>query len=125
MAWTEVTAQLNKELKDYTSEVKEKVVACQKKAANYTARKLRNTSPRKTGNYASGWTSKTEVDELTATSTVYNRKAPHLTHLLENGHVTRNKKGYFGRTPAHVHIKPAEEDGARYFEQLLREEIGE
>lgn len=119
----EIETQLMADLKDYVEDVRDVVLACQKKAGNYTARHLRNSSPRKTGEYASGWGAKTEADGLAAVTTVYNRKQAWKTQLLENGHVIRNKKGDYGRTPARPHIKPAEEDGANYFEQLLRKEL--
>ena len=74
--------------------------------AKEAAQKLRNTSPVKTGSYAKGWGTKKlgETDVI-----VYNRTDASLTHLLENGHVIRNKKGTYGRAPAHKHIKPVEE----------------
>ena len=68
--------------------------------------KLRNASPRKTGSYAKGWGTKKqgEMDVV-----VHNRTDYQLTHLLENGHVIRNKKGTYGRTNGIKHIQPVEE----------------
>jgi len=43
------------------------------------------------------------------TAVVHNTKHYQLTHLLENGHVVRNKKGTYGRAPAIKHIAPVEE----------------
>ena len=74
--------------------------------AKEAAQKLRNTSPVKTGSYAKGWGTKKQGE---ADVVVYNRTDASLTHLLENGHVIRNKKGTYGRAPAHKHIKPVEE----------------
>lgn len=72
--------------------------------------KLRNTSPSNTGKYARGWTIKREKSPLGINSViVYNKAKPFLTHLLEFGHLIRNKVGDFGRSPAHPHIKPVEE----------------
>lgn len=74
--------------------------------AKEAVQKLRNTSPVKTGSYAKGWGTKKQGE---ADVVVYNRTDASLTHLLENGHVIRNKKGTYGRAPAHKHIKPVEE----------------
>lgn len=79
-------------------------------AADETAKDLRNTSPQRTGKYASGWTVKVSNGaEGTKVYTVHNATSYRLTHLLENGHVIRNKKGEYGRAPAHPHIKAAEQ----------------
>ena len=74
--------------------------------AKEAVQKLKNTSPVKTGSYAKGWGTKKQGE---ADVVVYNRTDASLTHLLENGHVIRNKKGTYGRAPAHKHIKPVEE----------------
>lgn len=101
-----ITAQLSKILDDYSDEVKNVARKDAKESAREAAKDLRSSSPKKTGDYASGWSSK----QLDAdTSVVYNRKAPGLTHLLEKGHVIRNKKGTYGRAPAHPHIAPVAE----------------
>ena len=74
--------------------------------AKEAVQKLRNTSPVKTGSYAKGWGTKKRGG---ADVVVYNRTDASLTHLLENGHVVRNKKGTYGRTHGIKHIKPVEE----------------
>ena len=58
------------------------------------------------------------------TTVVYNKKMPGLTHLLENGHVIRNKKGTYGRVAARKHIAPvaawAEGDLVQRIERKLK-----
>jgi len=102
-----VGAQLAEILEDYTNGVKETTEKVLKSVARESAQKLRNSSPRKYGDYAKSWSFKTERDG----SFVVYAKAPHyrLTHLLENGHVIRNKKGTYGRTNGIKHIEPVEE----------------
>ena len=82
--------------------------------------KLKNTSPRRTGSYASGWGKKKqgEMDVV-----VYNRTDASLTHLLENGHVIKNKKGTYGRTHGIKHIKPVEEWASDELPRRILEDI--
>jgi hypothetical protein len=82
--------------------------------------KLRNTSPKKSGEYAQGWTVKKESPKSVI---VHNATHYQLTHLLENGHVIRNKKGTYGRAPAHKHIKPVETWANKEFQRLIKEGI--
>lgn len=101
----DVAKQLADILDEYGDEVKEVARAEAKKEATKTARELRSASPKKTGKYASGWTTKQQGAD---TVVVHNSKAPGQAHLLEFGHVIRNKKGTYGRAPARPHIKPIE-----------------
>ena len=116
-----LTVQMSKILSEYEKEVQEAVSKCTRKVAKETARELGNTSPKKTGEYASGWAAK-KVDDRTAVT--YNRKMPGLTHLLENGHIIRNKKGEYGRARPIKHIAPAAEKGADEFEAEIKRELG-
>ena len=102
----------------------EKVNDVLEKSADTVSRdsveKLRNTSPRKSGAYASGWTATKESKKEIV---VHNATHYQLTHLLENGHVIRNKKGTYGRAPAHKHIRPVETWANREFQRLIKEGI--
>lgn len=70
-----------------------------------------------TGEYAKGWTYKTEQTRTGTTATIYNTH-PALPHLLEYGHVTRNGTGRtFPRTPVHEHIAPVADELTGAFEQ--------
>ena len=84
--------------------------------------RLRNTSPKKTGSYARGWSLKRVKSRGSGVTDiiVHNRTDYQLTHLLENGHVIRNKKGTYGRTHPIKHIAPAEEAGIQRFELGVR-----
>lgn len=107
MAKTESVAAQMKELLD---EVDKDVQKSAEKNINLVAKesvaKLKNTSPVKTGSYAKGWGTKKQGDMDVV---VHNRTDYQLTHLLENGHVIRNKKGTYGRTRGIKHIAPVEE----------------
>ena len=113
-----VTEQMETILSEFSEKVQDVTNQAIQKAARKTARILKNTSPKETGDYASGWAVKRETGHgMIQPGIVYNRKMPGLTHLLENGHVVRNAKGTYGRAPAHKHIAPAEEEGANEYVQ--------
>lgn len=105
-----VTVQMNKILDSYSREVQEATNKAIDQVAKEAASKLRDTSPRKTGDYAKGWKVKKKRGRGgLQTVTVHNKTNYQLTHLLENGHVVRNKKGTYGRTRPIKHIAPVEE----------------
>ena len=106
MAKGSVAVQMAQLLDEVNKDVEKSAKTNIQRIAKESVQKLKNTSPSKTGEYASGWGMKKQGD---ADVVVYNRTAPGLTHLLENGHVIRNKKGTYGRAPAHKHIKPVED----------------
>lgn len=99
------SVQLDKILSAYDQKVQEVTDQVFQDVAKETVQKLKSSSPRKSGEYAAGWsTKKNKKQDIVVYNKVY-----RLTHLLENGHVIRNKKGTYGRAPAHPHISPAEE----------------
>lgn len=108
------TADVIEIVEDYSSKVKGVAEECTAQAAKDTARRLRNvTNPRLTGEYAKGWAVKKKASD---TYIVYNKTAPGLTHLLENGHAVANQYGNYGHPNGRVkgikHIEPAAEEGA-------------
>lgn len=100
-----VAVQMKQILDEYDDQVQGVVRDSIKKVAKESAQKLKSTSPRRTGSYASSWSVK-QVNDKDAI--VHNTKHYRLTHLLENGHVVKNKKGTYGRAPAIKHIAPVE-----------------
>ena len=93
---------LNKEISkltgEYARQLSKEVEKGIKEAAQYAAKTLKQGGPYKeqTGNYTPQWgVTKIKSDDPTIESPVYvvnNRRAAHLAHLLEKGHVTRNGK---------------------------------
>ncbi len=123
MADRSVSAQLDKILEQYGRKADEAVEKSAKRAGRDTAKDLKNTSPKRTGEYASSWSTKvTRSSGRLIGVTVYNKRY-QLTHLLENGHVIVNKKGEYGRTRPIKHIEPAEQEGIQNFEELVRAEL--
>lgn len=105
-----IAVQIQKILDEYNEDVKQAANQSIEKVAKEGVSKLRATSPKRKGKYARGWGLKREggIGGI-ITVIIHNKTAYQLTHLLERGHVIRNKKGIYGRAPAHPHIKPVEE----------------
>ena len=92
-------------------------------SAATAARELKKGGPyqERTGNYSEDWGHKLRKGQYssvinTEEYTVYNKKHYQLTHLLENGHQSRNG----GRVKAFSHIAPV----AELTEQLVISNIG-
>lgn len=101
-----ISVQMKELLDEINQEIQESAENEIKAVAKESVQKLRNTSPTKSGSYAKGWTTKQDGKMGVI---VHNKTDYQLTHLLENGHVIKNKKGTYGRAPAHKHIKPVED----------------
>lgn len=122
-----IEAQLGAIFDEYEQLANDTVEQSARKAARDAVQKLKNTSPKKTGSYAAGWSSK-KTGSIKGIGSVggyvvHNRTDYQLTHLLENGHVIRNKYGTYGRAPAHKHIAPVAEQGASEFEENVRRNL--
>lgn len=104
-----LSVQMEKILSEYSEEVHEVASQSMDKVAKDSVRRLRQTSPKRPGHgeYARGWTLK-RIPGAVDTVIVHNKQY-QLTHLLENGHVIRNKKGTYDRVNGIKHIKPVEE----------------
>lgn len=115
-----VSVQMKEVLDEINHDVKESAKRNIDRTAKESVQKLRNTSPKKTGSYARGWATKKEGDMDVI---VHNRTDYQLTHLLENGHVIRNKKGDYGRTSGTKHIAPVEEWASDELPRRIMEDI--
>ena len=101
VAFGEIEIELGKILDQYANDVKGAVAAAVRKTGNLAKNKLKETSPKRTGEYAKGWTaSEYLVNQFGAYIKVHNKDKYTLTHLLEYGHANRNG----GYTPPSSHI---------------------
>ena len=103
----DITSQILQALRGYTDDVREEVDKAAEEVSKQTADQLKSTSPKKTGKYASSWTTK----KVGKKWVVHNKKHYRLTHLIEKGHAKVNG----GRVPGRAHIRPAEQEAIREF----------
>ena len=98
--------EIAKGLKEYSQDVIEGIDEASERIAKNAVKELKSKSPKKTGEYAKGWTKKTEKKYgETNSHVIYNKNKPQLTHLLEHGHAKRGG----GRVEGKPHIRPVEE----------------
>jgi hypothetical protein len=117
----QLAAEIAKGLAEYSQDVVEKVNESSEKVGKAAVKRLKQTSPKKTGKYAKSWTMKTEPEVGQPHKRIVHVKAPHyrLAHLLEYGHA----KVGGGRVEGRPHIGPAEEEVIREFTAAVEEAI--
>lgn len=117
----EIMNYLENYVEDIEDDVKEKTDKLTKEAV----KELKQTSPRRRGKtrkkpYWKGWTKrKNTKSKRRYIVDIYNKTNYQLTHLLENGHATKNG----GRTKAQPHIKKVEEKYNKLYEKEIKEAI--
>ena len=111
-----IADEINKALREFTSEVEEGLEEKKKQAAKNAVKELKQKSPRDTGDYARGWRSK----KVGNAYVIHNATNYQLTHLLEKGHAKRGG----GRVPGIPHIRPVEmqtiEEFQKEVERMIR-----
>lgn len=114
-----VSETINEMLELYSKDVDEVVQEALPKVGKETVKELKQTSPKRTGDYAKGWTQKVEKERLGSKLTVYNKTRYQLTHLLEKGHA-KVSGGFVNGKP---HIKPAQDKAERKAMEIIKEGI--
>lgn len=94
------------ELAGYSDDIREGMFTVVKDAAGFCVKRLKQTSPKRTGAYSKGWARKLGVKTKQPYARVYNRDRPWLTHLLEEGHEKQNG----GFVAGSHHIAAAEKE---------------
>lgn len=113
--------QLSDEIMDALEEYKEMTDEVVQTAVDTVSKETKKIvqagSPIKTGGYQKGWAvKKTSAKAGQVSITVYNRKKPGLTHLLEKGHAKRGG----GRVAGQPHIAPAEQYAVSELENKIK-----
>ena len=104
-------------LKEYREMTDEVVQTAVDTVSKETKKIVQAGSPVQTGGYQKGWAvKKTSAKAGQVSITVYNRKKPGLTHLLEKGHVKRGG----GRVAGQPHIAPAAEYAISELENKIK-----
>ncbi|MBP3673290.1 MAG: HK97 gp10 family phage protein [Oscillospiraceae bacterium] len=114
----EITTALKAALDEYAIEVSKDLNEVAQELGKKAQAALRQTSPRKTGEYAKSWKIDVQAGRLATIVTVYSSK-PGLPHLLENGHALPQG----GRATAYPHIAPVAEAIEDKFIQELEARI--
>lgn len=100
-------------LNEYSNDIQEAITEEAQSVAKEAVSELKNTSPKRTGDYRKGWITKTIKGKGFVTSIVHNATDYQLTPLLEKPHLKRNG----GITTPKVHIAPVEEKAVKEYEK--------
>ena len=108
--------EIVKNLQEYTTGVEKELKIAQRDVGKLAVEKLRQTSPKQSGDYAKSWRLSSRKGRY-----IVHAEAPHyrLTHLLEKGHALVNG----GRSQSFPHIKPAEDMVIKEFTKRVEEAI--
>lgn len=117
----DIDEAIRKALDEYSGEVVSTLQEVIPEVLKEAKRKLKSSSPARTGNYAKGWKVHTEKSRVGASGYVANDTDYQLTHLLENGHAKRGG----GRVAPIPHIGPVNDWATEEIVKRIEEELGE
>lgn len=99
----QLAVKITQAIADYTDDVVQAIEVEVETTANAVLEDIKANAPRRTGEYAKGWTRRKGRTPGSISYTIHNRSKPQLTHLLEHGHAKRGG----GRVEGRPHIGPA------------------
>lgn len=108
--------QLISALQEYSETCEDEIQKILQDVGKEAQAKLSKTSPKRTGKYKRGWKVDITRKAGECTVSVHNTRY-QLTHLLENGHRTRNG----GFVSAQVHIAPVDTWAKEEAEKRIKE----
>ena len=112
--------QINEILTEFNVKVDDAVRDAVKDVAKQSVKKIKSAAPKKSGQYARGWTYKVEAGRLINEATIYGKRQTYpLAHLLEHGHAKRGG----GRVGGIEHIKPVEDWAVKELEDRIRQAV--
>lgn len=117
-----LSATISKVLAEYSADVTQSIEDIAKRLTKEGVKTMRAESRSRgwgeTTGYAAGWTSQFETGRTSLQGTIYN-EVSGLPHLLEKSHALRQG----GRTNAHVHIAPVEQEIIKAFLEAVERDI--
>jgi hypothetical protein len=112
---SDLANEIVKAVKELSYELEAEIADIEDEVTKSAVKKLKQKSPKLTGDYAKGWTRKKQGNRYV----IHNKTDYQLTHLLEYGHVKQDG----GRTQAIPHIRPVEEETIQAYESKVEEAI--
>lgn len=115
-------------LENYKEDIDEDVIETVDEVTKKARDELKQISPRGKGKrsnpYYKGWSIKLSKRRTGVYhKVIWNKTNYQLTHLLESGHYSRNKKRWIDPSPKGGHIRPIEEKYNVEFVDLLKKKI--
>jgi len=115
----QLAAEITQAIADYTDDVVQAIEVEVEATANAVLEDIKANAPKRTGEYAKGWSRRKSKSSHQVTHIIHNTKRPQLAHLLEHGHA---KKGG-GRVEGRPHIRPAVDRHIPAMEQRIKQII--
>lgn len=115
----QLAVEITQAIADYTDDVVQAIEVEVEATANAVLEDIKANAPKRTGEYARGWSRRKSKSSNRVTYIVHNTKRPQLAHLLEHGHA---KKGG-GRVEGKPHIRPAVDRHLPAMEQRIKQII--
>lgn len=115
----QLAVEITQAIAEYTDDVVQAIEVEVETTAKAVQADIKADSPRRTGEYAKGWTRKKEKQQGAISYTIYNKNKPTLTHLLEYGYAKRGG----GRVEGKPHIEPAVDRHIPAMERRIEEII--
>lgn len=116
-----LAAEIHKQLKEYTDEVKETVYDTAMDVSARAVERLQAESPKRTGKYRKKWSRTTDRNGIIIHQS---GKTYRLTHLLEKGHALRRGGRRIGESPAYPHIAKVERECVDEFVTEIERRLG-
>ena len=114
-----LSTEINSIMQEYAGDITSVMMKDIDTVAGQTVKKIKEKAPKKTGSYAKSWTSKVTAELAGKATGVSKGRGGSITHLLENGHASRNG----GRVKSIPHIKEAEEYAVEELVKKLKRRI--
>lgn len=117
----ELSIQIVQAMEQYSDAVHAEIRAGLQTVGETALKKVKAASPFRTGKYRRGWKLDTNDAGGLLEMTIHQSKAnASLTHLLEDGHRTRNKKGWVKAQP---HIRAVENWAEQEAEKTIEKAV--